>query len=229
MNFLKINKVFLFAFLGALFLLLIWKSNLLPNKKSFGNKTQTTEIHEREIDFKNGDLIFQTSLSSQSKAIQLATKSKYSHVGMIYKKDNQTYVLEAIQPVSLTPLQKWINRGENGHFVVKRLRNAESILTDEALKSMKKEGLSYLGKDYDIYFEWSDKKLYCSELVWKLYQQATGLEIGKLEQLSSFDLTSKEVKQIMEKRYGNSIPYTEKVISPVQMFNSELLETVYTN
>lgn len=30
-----------------------------------------------------GDIIFQTSLSSQSQAIQLATHSDYSHTGMI--------------------------------------------------------------------------------------------------------------------------------------------------
>jgi len=36
---------------------------------------------------------------------------------------------EAIQPVKLTPLKKWIERGENSRFVVKRLENASQILT----------------------------------------------------------------------------------------------------
>jgi hypothetical protein len=36
-------------------------------------------------DFKNGDLIFQISTSGQSKAIQLATHSKYSHCGILYQ------------------------------------------------------------------------------------------------------------------------------------------------
>ena len=44
----------------------------------------------REI--QNGDLIFQTSTSSQSKAIQLATNSKYSHVGIIYILEGKKYV-----------------------------------------------------------------------------------------------------------------------------------------
>src|SRR5690606_5876902 len=35
----------------------------------------------------NGDIIFQTSKSSQSQAIQLATKSKYSHMGIIYESE----------------------------------------------------------------------------------------------------------------------------------------------
>ena len=34
-------------------------------------------------DFRSGDIIFQTSKSSQSKAIQIATNSKYSHMRII--------------------------------------------------------------------------------------------------------------------------------------------------
>ena len=35
----------------------------------------------------DGDIIFQNSNSSQSKAIELATKSKYTHMGIIFKKN----------------------------------------------------------------------------------------------------------------------------------------------
>jgi len=69
----------------------------------------------------DGDIIFQESLSDQSKAIQLAAKSKYSHMGIIFIKDNQYFVFEAVQPVKLTPLKDWINAGANHHYVVKRL------------------------------------------------------------------------------------------------------------
>ena len=38
----------------------------------------------------NGDVIFQTSGSSQSKEIQLATNSKFSHVGIVYVDANHS-------------------------------------------------------------------------------------------------------------------------------------------
>ncbi len=180
-------------------------------------------------ELKNGDIIFQTSKSSQSKAIQLATGSQYSHMGIVYKNDGKYFVYEAVQPVKTTPLAQWINRGENDHFVVKRLKNAESILTPEVLSEMKKAGEKYNGKNYDLYFEWSDDRIYCSELVWKIYYEATGIEIGKLETLADFDLNQKIVKQKMKERYGNKIPLDEKVISPAAMFNSDKLETVQQN
>ena len=40
-------------------------------------------------EFQNGDIIFQTSQSAQSKAIQLATNSRYSHVGIILEIDGE--------------------------------------------------------------------------------------------------------------------------------------------
>lgn len=180
----------------------------------------------KNSNFQNGDIIFQTSKSSQSKAIQLATNSKYSHMGIIYENNGQFFVYEAVQPVKLTPLKEWINRGENGHYVIKRLENAKTILTPETLSKMKQVGDKYKGKSYDIYFEWSDDKIYCSELVWKMYKETTGIEIGKLEQLSDFDLSNDIVKAKMKERYGDNIPMDEKVISPAAMFNSDNLITI---
>ena len=72
-----------------------------------------------------------------------------------------------------------------------------------------------------------DERIYCSELVWKIYKEALDIEIGELETLEDFDLTDKAVKQKLKERYGNNIPQNEKVISPVAMFESPLLETVY--
>ena len=192
------------------------------------NVSIKTEI-QLDSKIRNGDIIFQTSKSSQSKAIQLATNSKYSHMGIIYKKGESFFVYEAVQPVKFTPLQKWINRGENGHYVIKRLKNADKVLTDETLKKMKSFGEKFKGKSYDLYFEWSDDKIYCSELVWKIYKENTGIEIGQLEKLSDFDLTNKVVQQKMKERYGENIPMDEKVISPATMFNSTNLETVKEN
>ena len=174
----------------------------------------------------NGDIIFQTSKSSQSKAIQLATNSKYSHMGIIYENDGQYFVYEAVQPVKLTPLIKWINRGENGHYVIKRIKNSENILTDRVINEMKVYGEKFKGKPYDVYFEWSDDKIYCSELVWKIYKEVANIEIGKLERLSDFDLSNEIVRDKVKERYGDNVPMNEKVISPAEMFNSDKLITI---
>ncbi len=190
------------------------------------NSSSQEDIKELGQKIQNGDIIFQTSKSSQSKAIQLATNSKYSHMGIIYENDGQFLVYEAVQPVKLSPLAEWINRGENGHYVIKRLANADQVLTSTTLIKMKQVGEKFNGKSYDIYFEWSDDKIYCSELVWKIYKQAVDIEIGQLEQLADFDLSNDIVKAKMKERYGESIPMDEKVISPATMFESDKLITI---
>lgn len=180
-------------------------------------------------ELKSGDLIFQTSLSGQSRAIQLATHSTYSHCGIIYLTDKGPLVFEAVQPVRFTPLKKWIARGQKGKYVVKRLKNADQVLTPAALEKMKQIGEAFKGRNYDLAFGWSDEQLYCSELIWKIYQRATGIEIGQLQKLRDFDLRSPEVRKKLRERYGEHPPLDEPVISPAALFDSELLITVRSN
>jgi hypothetical protein len=177
--------------------------------------------------FKTGNIIFQVSLSGQGKAIQLATHSPYTHCGIIVTSEQlkSYYVLEAVQPVKLTPLEKWIERGEGGHYVIKQLKN-DSMITNKEKSAFLSESKKYLGKDYDLFFDWSDDRIYCSELVWKLYKSVLGIEIGKLQKLKDFDLSNPVVQQKLKQRYGNNIPYEEQVISPAAIFDCPLLKTV---
>ncbi|MGB0523016.1 MAG: YiiX family permuted papain-like enzyme [Flammeovirgaceae bacterium] len=173
-----------------------------------------------------GDIIFQTSTSTQSQAIQLATNSKYSHVGVLFNINNELVVLEAVQPVKYTPLIIWIEKGKGKHFVVKRLKERYLYFNDSTTRLMKAKASAYLNKYYDSYFEWSDDRMYCSELVWKLYKETLGIELGSLQALKNFDLTSTEVKTKLKERYGQDIPLAEQVISPAAIFESELLEEI---
>lgn len=181
----------------------------------------------RDIDtnlLKEGDIVFQQSISRQSAAVELATHSRYSHMGMIFKENGEFLVLEAVQPVQYTPLEEWIKRGKRGHIVIKRLK--DKTIDDEEIRKMKIQGESYVGKRYDIHFEWSDEKIYCSELVWKIYKDVLGVEIASLKKLKDFDLKHERVQSIMKKRYGDNIPYEETVVSPGDIFDSEKLELV---
>lgn len=176
--------------------------------------------------FRDGDIIFHTSRSTQSTAIQEATNSKYSHMGIIFFRNGTPYVYEAIKTVQHTPLKKWISRGEGGHFVVKRLREAGRILGPAAIAKLRQEAIKYQGKPYDLTFEWSDRRIYCSELVWKIYDRALGIRIGRLQKFSDFSLSEPVVKTKIKERYGNKFPMGETVISPGEMFSFEDLTVV---
>jgi len=175
---------------------------------------------------RDGDVIFQITESSQCKAIQLATQCKYTHCGIIFSDKGVLFVYEAVQPVRITLLDAWVKRGKNGHYVVRRLKNADEILTPSVLEKMKQVGAQFWGKDYDLTFEWSDDEIYCSELVWKVYNKGAGLEIAKLEKMRDFDLSDEVVQHIIKERYGNSFNLEESVVSPKALFLSEMLETI---
>ena len=176
---------------------------------------------------RNGDIVFQTSRSSQSLAIQRATHSPYSHMGIVYVRDGKPVVFEAIEPVTTTPLERWIARGKGGHFVVKRLRDADRILTRKALRRMLQVGRTFQGKHYDLYFEWSDDRIYCSELVWKVFDRALGVKLGELQTIGQFDLSDPLVKAKVNERWGGPPPSNEQVVSPAAIYASNLLVTVY--
>lgn len=180
------------------------------------------------VDLKEGDILFQETGGEQGKAIKLATKSRYTHVGVVFDYKGELLVLEAVGPVKKTKLKDFINRGINKHYVIKRLKNAEDKLTNDNIVNLKEAGDKYLGLPYDIYFGWQNDRIYCTELVWKIYKEILGIELGKLGKLKDFDLSSFTVRLLMFKRYGLKIPYDEPVIAPSTMFDSKELETVDT-
>jgi hypothetical protein len=175
----------------------------------------------------DGDLIFHTSRSSQSLAVRRATGSRFSHMGIILTHDGHPQVFEAVATVSYTPLEQWIARGVGRRFVVKRLRNARQVITADAVARLRQAAAPYEGKRYDLTFEWSDGRIYCSELAYKMYRDALDIRIGELQKVRDLHLDDPEVKKKMRERYGDQVPLDAPVLSPQAMFESPLLETVF--
>jgi len=176
--------------------------------------------------FKEGDILFQSLNTGQSLAIRLATKSEYTHCGIVFKKDGALFVYEAVHPVTWTPLKRWIGRSPTGHHVLMRLKNRDAVLTPKVLAAMKKSGAAMNGKPYDLLFQWSDDRIYCSELVWKIYQRGAGIELTPLRTFRDFDLNHAEVQRIARERYGAELPLDENVVAPSDLMASDLLEVI---
>lgn len=211
---------FLLSFGCALFVAM----KVFPNNPfSHAGTKQETTLSDK---IQDGDIIFQTSESKQCEAVRIATNSKFSHCGIIFFVNGGQFVLEAVQPVKITPLEEWISHGKDHKYVVKRLKNANKILNEETLDKMKTYGKQLLGKEYDAYFEWTDNRIYCSELVWKIYKNGAGITLSQLKQLKDFNLSDEKVQKIIKERYGNDIPLDEKVVAPSDLVASDLLKTV---
>ena len=179
--------------------------------------------------FREGDIIFQVTISPQSEALQFATGSKYTHCGILLEHNKKMHVFEAIRTVSWTPLEEWIARGVDGHYVLMRIKDPALRPDAATLAAMKKAGLPMAGKPYDLLFQWSDDKIYCSELVWKMYERGAGIALSEPHTFREYHLDNPLVRAIIEERYGHGINLDERAVAPSDLMESELLETVGGN
>ena len=168
-------------------------------------------------DVREGDVIFQTSPSEQSPLIQIATRSKISHCGIIVMKNGKPYVLETLKTLVVTPLDKFIARGEDGKYWLKRSKK----------ENIKIKYKSYLGKPYDLAFKFDNGKFYCSELIYDIYKNQLGIELCKPKKVGDYLILGTDklpkIERAMKKR---GIIKEQYAVAPVDIFESDYLEDV---
>ena len=124
-------------------------------------------------EYQVGDMIMQSDEFKSAAGIKILSGSKFNHVGIVVEKNGQLYVAEALGRVVYTDIDDYIERGED-HV---------HIRLDEDLSESDKTKISsavrkYIGKRYDAALSWSDDRMYCSELVQKVYKDALDIEVA---------------------------------------------------
>ena len=167
---------------------------------------------------RNGDVVLQASRSVRSALIRKASRSKYSHVGLIEVSPEGVFVIEAIAPVSRTPWAQWRARGEGGWATVLRAKSLEAPVLRRVVAAAKRE----LGKPYDARYRWDDERLYCSELVVKAFARGADLSIGRQEQVKSLELTAADLK--LAAKLGVSAE--QSLVTPGSLATDEAFEVI---
>jgi cell wall-associated NlpC family hydrolase len=170
-----------------------------------------------------GDLVFETSSSRQSAAIQWATASRWSHVGIVdVGPRGEVAVIEALGKVSRTPWAAWRRRARRGGSVlVLRPFGVGAAQRAAAVEEARK----LLGRPYDPRFGWDDEKIYCSELVVKAYERAAGISYGRRQRLGELRLLGIESRA--EQRWGGPIPKDLVLVTPASLVEDTRLVRVY--
>ena len=168
-------------------------------------------------DIREGDVIFHTSQSSQSPLIQIGTRSHITHCGIVVIKEGKPYVLETLKTLVLTPLDKFIVRGKDGKYWLKR-SDKEDIKIDYA---------HHLGKSYDFAFSFDNDIYYCSELVYDIYKRQLGIELCTPKQIGDYlILGTDKLDKIEEAMSRRGITKEQYAVAPVDIFESEHLYNV---
>lgn len=184
---------------------------------------------ESEAKFEAGDIIFQELAGGQNLAVRLVTGSRYTHCGIIMEYQGELAVYEAIGPVGWKPVGEWIARGVDGHYVVMRLKDNDA-LTAAVVAAMMQSGAELEGRPYDLWFQWTDDNIYCSELVWKMYERGADINLAGLRKFSDYDnVQHPEVQRLANQRYPGVIPWDEEAVAPSDLMDSSLLYTVFAN
>jgi hypothetical protein len=168
-------------------------------------------------DVREGDVIFHTSQSSQSPLIQIGTRSHITHCGIVVIKDGKPFVLETLKTLVLTPLDKFIARGKEGKYWLKR-SDRENIKIEYA---------HYLGKPYDLAFSFDNDIYYCSELVYDIYKKQLGIELCKPKQVGDYlILGTDKLNKIESTMQRRGITKEQYAVAPVDIFESDYLHNV---
>lgn len=168
---------------------------------------------------KDGDLIFHKSQTQQSTALKEATGSEWTHVGIILNNK----VVEETGGVKITAIKDFIARGKNHEYKVFR-----SPKFDSSMISSLNAAIKFYDKPYDIYFEFTDDREYCSEFVYKVFLKSTGIQIGTVQKMREMNLDGPYVKALIKQRLtdtGRTLNLDEDIITPISlMSDKDLIE-----
>jgi hypothetical protein len=166
---------------------------------------------------KEGDIVFVFSKSRQSPFIAYATGSLYTHCGIIVTKENNLYVLEASNCVKLTPYKEFIKYARWGHY--DRIRIVPNNIKIDYEK--------YLGKKYDLQFDFNNNKMYCSELVYLIYKEQFNIELCKPKQIKEYNILG--LGNLLKNRNMSLDSY---VVAPYDIFKTKyklVAPSLFTN
>lgn len=176
---------------------------------------------------RDGDIVFQSLPHGELvDAIEGVTQSPWSHCGVVMHFDGRWEVVEAIGHVRRTPLSLWIMRGRSGRFVAYRTRSSVSKVSEAKFQSLLASALKfYMGRPYDFRYAPEDREIYCSELVFKAYRDAFGVELGRWEELGQ--LNWRPFEAFIRTLESGPVPLQRPIITPVGLTRSDLVSRVY--
>ncbi len=123
------------------------------------------------------------------------------------------------------------SRKKGVKHVIRRVRPDLLVLDARKEEELRQAAIKFKGKAYDLLFEWSDEKIYCSELTFKAYKNAFAIELGPKQVFGDLNLDGQAVQALVNERLGSNagdLNYSEEIVTPGAQFESSQLLTIGT-
>lgn len=176
------------------------------------------------FELKEGDILLQPLNCWSCHLIEDQEKSRFSHMAIVVKEGGELKVFEALEEVRVISLKKFKQRTSQGEkILVRRFRPGNDFLPDE---NFYKEIRKYKGLSYDHDFRWNNfdkkgEKIYCSELVYKIYSSLGYLNFTEAK-IMEFDVNPRE----WDEYFNGDTPRGELGISPEDFNLSKDFENI---
>lgn len=196
---------------------------LLISLDAFAKKAASCPLEK--VNLRVGDIVFIEATNYVFQRVSVAQGGWMNHAGIVVREKGELVVAESTIPwVRTASLCKFNNKSKDQRFEVKRVYR-ELMMSEE-------KGLYLLAKDmkrtlYDLGFDFTSNRMYCSKFVRYLVKEIMGVELGtrqKLEELYK-DQDDSEIT-FWTVWYGGKIPWERITVTPKSLYDDSQLEVV---
>lgn len=168
-----------------------------------------------KVELKPGDILLQPLHCWACNLIEGQTNSEYSHIGVVISaSEKEILVAEAYLKVRAVSLEEFNSKTQKG-LALEVLR--PNFVSNDLFKNYYKH---FHNKPYDRNFLWDDEKIYCSELVQKLF------EISSMQSPRATPMEFDVNREYWERYFRGEVPDGELGISPEDFKQSGLYNSI---
>jgi hypothetical protein len=196
----------------------------------FSFNLYATEFNPETFKFKNGQIlaISQASTDGSTFLFEVATGSRYGHIGIVMKQKGKVFVFESTPPngVTKSPLKEFLKKSK-----IKKKYAATVLETNitysqvfdlaSELENLVKQKIPYNYKQ-----SINPNSLNCSEFVHKAYKNI-GIELSSIETLD--DLNFKAFDGLVYDAFGFRFDKSARFISPASIVRSNKTKVLANN
>ncbi|HEX5354854.1 MAG TPA: YebB family permuted papain-like enzyme [Aquabacterium sp.] len=174
-----------------------------------------------------GDVVFIRVPARPFREVADATQSWTNHVGVVVAREGgDPVVAESTFPLSrFTTLSRFVARSEDHRVAVARLN---APLTNAQRAALYEAARQRTGVLYDTGFNLRSSRQFCSKYVREVVAQATGQQLGEVENFSMLLAHNPDVNLgFWRVWYFGRIPWQRETVSPASLLQSPRLQTVF--
>lgn len=174
-----------------------------------------------------GDVVFIRVPARPFREVADATLSWINHVGVVVAQSGvDPVVAESTFPFSrFTTLSRFVERSEDHRVAVARLT---APLTPAQRQALYEAAHQRTGVLYDTGFNLRSSRQFCSKYVREVVAQATGQQLGEVENFSTLLAHNPNVNlRFWRVWYFGRIPWQRETVSPASLLQSPRLQTVF--